>query len=323
MSRTPLFEHVLQRVGSDSLFASGMFPCAGWLLAAVIAALSSSKYYGTAFCIWVLWGILTAVANMRSSVAAEPRKHQYHRVPSSLASDSAELSPPPSPPSLQVLVMVRILNEVLAGNDEAARHEMILLIEKETGMILRNQAQEDAVHRLARLADVKAWQGFAEEAALAADPWVNASFMELRQLGRVHLSELELAEYLCDGYENASVSDEDGFECIYMPPGGDHGWPTGHVCIFYTSSAPFPGIEEVLDALQVQTERADYKGRPAILGFLSTCPFVALSPPQASASEGNGAHAQPTEGVRSWDNRPEPFWQSTQVRSRTQQQDEV
>ena len=45
---------------------------AGWLIATLIAMLSSSVYCAAIFCIWMLWGVLVAVTSMPSAEAKPP-----------------------------------------------------------------------------------------------------------------------------------------------------------------------------------------------------------------------------------------------------------
>jgi hypothetical protein len=210
------------------------------------------------------------------------------------STDTMVPSPPPSPPSLQYLVMLQVVTTVLNGEDVDARDDLIHAIEQGSGYTLRNSIQEGAVRELVQLADVKASHGFAEDVSLDdASSWVQGNFVQLRPLARLLLSEQTLAEFLCDAYQNSTVSIDDGFECIEVPPGNNQGWPSGCAAVFYTSREPHSGIQETLAALEMASATTTYNGRCATLAFLSTSPLVKHN------SDGSHSHVN----VRSWDNR--------------------
>ena len=177
-----------------------------------------------------------------------------------------------TPPALQLQLQVamRALIDVLNHSDDALQAGVIRELEQRTGLTVRTAEQEVALRRLARLADVEADKGMAEEISLEdADMWYASDLMELRERARIPLRRAEIVEFLSRGYENCARNFE-ACRCVPILKGNQHGWPIGHAVVFTWTDddGPHPAIEDMLDVMGIDAVRTSFEGRDAIVGLL-------------------------------------------------------
>ena len=177
-----------------------------------------------------------------------------------------------TPPALQLQLQVamRALVDVLNHSDDALQAGVIRELERRTGLTVRTAEQEVALRRLARLADVEADKGMAEEISLEdADMWYASDLMELRERARIPLRRSEIVEFLSRGYENCARNFE-ACRCVPIHKGNQHGWPIGHAVVFTWTDddGPHPSIEDMLDVMGIDAVRTSFDGRDAIVGLL-------------------------------------------------------
>ena len=137
-------------------------------------------------------------------------------------------------------------------------------------LTVRTAEQEVALRRVARLADVEADKGMAEEISLEdADMWYASDLMGLRERARIPLSRAEIVEFLSRGYENCARNFE-ACRCVPIHEGNQHGWPSGHAVVFTWTGddGPHPAIEDMLDVIGIDAVRTSFEGRDAIVGLL-------------------------------------------------------
>ena len=172
---------------------------------------------------------------------------------------------------LQLQVAMRALVDVLNHSDDALQAGVIRELEQRTGLTVRTVKQEVALRRLARLADVEADKGMAEEISLEdADMWYASDLMELRERARIPLRRTEIVEFLSRGYENCARNFE-ACRCVPIHKGNQHGWPIGHAVVFTWTDeddGPHPAIEDMLDVMGIDAVRTSFEGRDAIVGLL-------------------------------------------------------
>ena len=178
-----------------------------------------------------------------------------------------------TPPALQLQLQVamRALVDVLNHSDDALQAGVIRELEQRTGLTVRTAEQEVALRRVARLADVEADKGMAEEISLEdADMWYASDLMELRERARIPLRRSEIVEFLSRGYENCARNFE-ACRCVPILKGNQHGWPIGHAVVFTWTDeddGPHPAIEDMLDVMGIDAVRTSFEGRDAIVGLL-------------------------------------------------------
>ena len=123
-----------------------------------------------------------------------------------------------TPPALQLQLQVamRALVDVLNHSDDALQAGVIRELERRTGLTVRTAEQEVALRRLARLADVEADKGMAEEISLEdADMWYASDLMELRERARIPLCRAEIVGFLSRDYENCARNFEACAACQF------------------------------------------------------------------------------------------------------------
>ena len=183
---------------------------------------------------------------------------------------SAPVAPTPPALQLQLQVAMRALVDLLNHSDDTLQAEVIRELELRTGLTVRTVEQETALRSLARLADVEADKGMAEEISLEdADMWYAARLMELRERARLPLRRDEIVDFLSRGYENCAQNFE-ACVCVPIHEGNPHGWPIGHAVVFTWTDddGPHPAIEDILDVMGIDAVRASSEGKDAIVGFL-------------------------------------------------------
>ena len=176
----------------------------------------------------------------------------------------------PPAPQLQLQVAMRVIVDLLNHSDDALQAGVIRELEQRTGLTVRTVGQEVALRRLARLADVEADKGMAEEISLEdADMWYASDLMELRERARIPLLRAEIVEFLSRGYENCARNFE-ACRCVPIHKGNQHGWPIGHAVVFTwrDDDGPHPAIEDMLDVMGIDAVRTSFEGRDVIVGLL-------------------------------------------------------
>ena len=167
-----------------------------------------------------------------------------------------------TPPAtqLQLQAAMQALVDVLNHSDDALRAGVIRELEQRTGLTVRTAEQEVALRRVARLADVEADKGMAEEISLEdADMWYASDLMGLRERARIPLSRAEIVEFLSRGYENCARNFE-ACRCVPIHEGNQHGWPSGHAVVFTWTGddGPHPAIEDMLDVIGIDAVRTSF-----------------------------------------------------------------
>lgn len=191
----------------------------------------------------------------------------------------SEHSPTPlahTPPAqhLQLQAAIRAFVDMLNHSDDALQAGVIQELEQRTGLTVRTVGQEVALRRLARLADVEADKGMAEQVSLEdADMWYASNLMELRKQARIPLCRDEIVKFLSRAYENCARNFE-ACRCVPIHSGNQHGWPIGHAVVFTWTDddggddGPHPAIEHMLDVMGIDSVRTAFEGRDAIVGLL-------------------------------------------------------
>ena len=205
------------------------------------------------------WAMMLSPADESVMKSGGPPEHR----PTPMA-----LTPPA--PQLQLQVAMRAIVDLLNHSDDALQAGVIRELEQQTGLTVRTVGQEVALRRLARLADVEADKGMAEEISLEdADMWYASDLMELRERARIPLLRDEIVEFLSRGYENCARNFE-ACRCVPIHKGNQHGWPIGHAVVFTwrDDDGPHPAIEDMLDVMGIDAVRTSFEGRDVIVGLL-------------------------------------------------------
>ena len=186
--------------------------------------------------------------------------------------------PTMKPSALQLQAAIRVIVGVLNSDDNDGIGVQVLQeFERQTGLTVRTPQQETVLRNLVQLADVKADQGLAEEVSLEdADMWLNSKFIELREEARVSLRRDEICEFLARGYESCAQG-----ECraVQVQNNNKQGWPAGHAVVFtWVGDGPHPAIDQMLDVMDIDSERTTFEGQDAIVGFLGDRCSVTTNP---------------------------------------------